>query len=170
MSSPVAAFIALGSNLGDREKHLRFALNELGTAEGVEVQSASHIYETDPVGPPPQGPYFNAVAQVLTTLTPLALLAFLLEIEERAGRRRGNTRNEARVLDLDLLLYGEEQIDEPGLVLPHPRLHERAFVLEPLAELAPTLLHPELGLTVGKLAESVRNPDAVRRTELLLGS
>jgi 2-amino-4-hydroxy-6-hydroxymethyldihydropteridine diphosphokinase len=157
------AFVALGSNLGDREALLAFAVEELRASEGVRVVSLSPIYETDPVGPPPQGPYLNAVAALDTTLDPRALLRRLLAIEARAGRVRTRLRNEARPLDLDLLLHGERVMRDPDLVLPHPRLHERAFALEPLCDLAPDLRHPVLGATIAELARRVRDPRAVRR-------
>jgi len=156
------AFIALGSNLGDRAAHLRAGADALAATHGVEAVAWSHVYETDPVGPPPQGPYLNAVMQVRTTLSAAALLARLLEIERQQGRTRGTGRNGARSLDLDLLDYGGRCIDEPGLELPHPRLHERPFVLEPLSELAGERVHPRLGETIDTLAERVKDREAVR--------
>jgi 2-amino-4-hydroxy-6-hydroxymethyldihydropteridine diphosphokinase len=115
------------------------------------------------VGPPPQGPYLNGAAELVTSLGARALLDRLLAIEAAAGRRRGALRNAARPLDLDLLLFGGQRIDEPGLRVPHPRLHERAFVLEPLCEIAARLVHPVLGETIEQLARCVRDPAAVRR-------
>jgi len=110
------------------------------------------VIETAPVGGPPQGPYLNAVAELSTDLPPRALLELLLSVEKRLGRERTpGERNAPRRIDLDLLFYGERVIDEPGLSVPHPRLHQRRFVLEPLAELAPALVHPVLGKTVGEL-------------------
>jgi 2-amino-4-hydroxy-6-hydroxymethyldihydropteridine diphosphokinase len=131
----VCAFVALGSNLGDREARLDAAIAALRTTPGIAALEVSRLYESEPVGPPGQGPYLNAVARFESDLEPRALLERLLVIEAAAGRRRSATRNEARVLDLDLLLHGETRLAEPDLVVPHPRLHERAFVLEPLAEL-----------------------------------
>jgi 2-amino-4-hydroxy-6-hydroxymethyldihydropteridine diphosphokinase len=157
------AFVALGSNLGDREALLAFAVRELGASEGVRVEALSPIYETDPVGPLPQPPYLNAVAALRTALAPRALLALLLAIEARAGRVRSGLRGEARPLDLDLLLHGASVIREPDLMVPHPRLHERAFALEPLCDLAPELVHPVLGETIERLARRVRDPARVRR-------
>ena len=154
-------FIGLGSNLGDREAHLEGAVAALASSAGVELLAASRVYETAPVGPPPQGFYLNAVLRLRTSLAPRALLELQLEIETRAGRERG-VRNMARTLDLDLLLFGALVVDEPGLAVPHPRLSERAFVLEPLCDLAPNLRHPTLGLTIEELARRVREPAAVK--------
>jgi 2-amino-4-hydroxy-6-hydroxymethyldihydropteridine diphosphokinase len=155
MRASVAAFVALGSNLGDRAAHLARALAGLRETPGVSALACSSLFETEPVGPPGQGPYLNAVARLETTLAPRALLARCLALERDAGRMRSDVRNEARPLDLDLLLYGEECIDEPGLVVPHPRLHERPFVLAPLREIAPEALHPRLRRSVAELAAAL---------------
>jgi 2-amino-4-hydroxy-6-hydroxymethyldihydropteridine diphosphokinase len=157
----ILAYVSIGTNLGDRAAHLDFAVRALDALPQTRVVALSPIFETDPVGPPPQGAYLNAVVRVATALAPRALLDALLAIEHDAGRERGE-RNAARSLDLDLLLYGDRLVDEPGLVVPHPRLAERAFVLEPLAALAPALLHPRLGISIASLADRVRNPAAVR--------
>jgi len=130
------AYIGLGSNLGDREETLRGALERLGATPGVEVVGVSSLRETDPVGPVVDQPRFlNGAAALDTSLSARALLELLLEIESEFGRVRVGPPGGPRTLDLDLLLYGEERIDEPGLQVPHPRLHERPFVLEPLGEL-----------------------------------
>ncbi|MGH7337010.1 MAG: 2-amino-4-hydroxy-6-hydroxymethyldihydropteridine diphosphokinase [Myxococcota bacterium] len=159
------AYIALGSNLGDRERHLGAALAALRALRGVRGVELSRVYETDPVGPGEQGPYLNAVARVRTDLPPRALLDRLLAIERSEGRVRGPERNASRTLDLDLLLYGEREIDEPGLVVPHPRIAERPFVLEPLCDLAPDLVLPGAAASVSALAAAVRDPAAVRVRE-----
>jgi len=158
----VRAFVALGSNLGDRAGHLARALAALRATPAVSVLRCSRLYETDPVGPPPQGPYLNAVAELETSLPPRALLGRLLAIEAAEDRVRGPERNAPRTLDLDLLAHGDAVLDEPGLQLPHPRLHERAFVLTPLCDLAPGWRHPLLGVTASGLLAGVRDPQAVR--------
>jgi 2-amino-4-hydroxy-6-hydroxymethyldihydropteridine diphosphokinase len=146
------AFVGIGSNLGDRETHLRAALEALATEDGIDVVAVSRLRETEPVGPVEQGPFLNGAVQVTTELLPCELLARLLNIEERLGRVRGE-RFGPRTIDLDLLVYGDEIVDEPGLTLPHPRLHERRFALEPLAELAPAVIVPGRGPVSALLAE-----------------
>jgi len=150
------AYIALGSNLGRRRAHLVAALAALRESPGVEVVAFSPLFETAPVGPPLQGPYLNAAARLETSLDAGTLLARLHEIEASRGRVRGPERNSARSLDLDLLLFGGLKQDEPGLTIPHPRLHERAFVLEPLRRIAADVVHPVLGETIEALAARVR--------------
>ena len=146
------AFVGIGSNLGDREAHLRAALDRLAAEDGIDVVAVSQLRETEPVGPVEQGPFLNGAVQVTTDLPPRELLARLLDVEQRLGRVRGE-RFGPRTIDLDLLVYGDEIVDEPGLALPHPRLHERRFALEPLAELAPGLVVPGRGPVSGLLAE-----------------
>ena len=150
------AAIALGSNLGDRRSTIEHALSDL--ADLGEVVSCSSLIETEPVGPPGQGPYLNAACLLRTSRAPRALLAGLLAIELACGRdRAGGQRWGPRTLDLDLLLYGSQIIDEPGLTVPHPRLHERLFVLEPLAEVAPDLVVPTHDRTVAQLLDRLRS-------------
>jgi 2-amino-4-hydroxy-6-hydroxymethyldihydropteridine diphosphokinase len=157
------AFVSLGSNLGDRAALLAFAVEALQSNPQIHVEAVSAVYETDPIGPPPQRAYLNAVVRLRTRLDPRALLEGLLAIEERAGRTRSGVRDEPRLLDLDLLLYDALLLDLPGLVVPHPRLHERAFALEPLCDLAADLVHPGRGESIASLARRVRDPGAVRR-------
>jgi 2-amino-4-hydroxy-6-hydroxymethyldihydropteridine diphosphokinase len=140
------AFVGVGSNLGDREATIRAALAELGAAPGVEVVAVSTLEETEPVGYLDQPRFLNGAAELRTELPPRGLLELLLRLEARFGRDRSAAPPQGpRTLDLDLLLYGSERIDEPGLVLPHPRLQEREFVLRPLAELDPALEVPGNG-------------------------
>ena len=159
------AFVAMGSNLGDREATLCGAVAALRSTPGIRDVVASPIYETDPVGPGEQGPYLNGVVRMETSLDPHALLERLLAIERGAGRTRSGLRNAARTLDLDLLLQGARRVESVALQLPHPRLAERPFVLEPLRDLAPEEAHPVTGETVERMAARVRDPAAVRRLE-----
>jgi 2-amino-4-hydroxy-6-hydroxymethyldihydropteridine diphosphokinase len=139
------AYIGLGANLGDREAMLRAALEQLAAEPAIRVVEVSPLRDTAPVGMVDQPRFLNAAAAVETTLSARELLDRLLGIERRLGRTREGLRFGPRTIDLDLLLYGEERIDEPGLEVPHPRLHERLFALEPLAELDPGLDVPGRG-------------------------
>jgi 2-amino-4-hydroxy-6-hydroxymethyldihydropteridine diphosphokinase len=147
------AFVGLGSNLGKRKELIGSALELLASEEGIEVRAVSTLRETDPVGYEEQPRFLNGAAELATELSPRELLERLLAIERRLGRVRGKgPRFGPRTIDLDLLLYGEETVDEPGLELPHPRLHERRFALEPLAELDPALEVPGRGSVQALLA------------------
>lgn len=149
------AWIALGANLGDREGTLRAAFEVLRALPGVRDARMSSRIETAPVGPP-QPAYLNACARLeIEGWDPRRLLETLHSVEASFGRVRGE-RWGPRTLDLDLLLFDDRVLEAPGLALPHPRMHERAFVLEPLAELDPSLRHPVLGKTVVELLEAVR--------------
>ena len=151
----VTALVALGSNEGDRERSLRGALVSLDRTPGVVVLRRSRWIETEPVGGPPgQGRYLNGAALLETTLGPRELLRELLRVECKYGRRR-DVPNGPRTLDLDLLTYGEVAIDEPDLVVPHPRMEERLFVLEPLAELVPDRVLPRCGQRVAERAREL---------------
>ena len=139
------AYIGLGANLGDRAGTLRAAVAALDALEGIEVVAVSAFRETDPVGYLDQPRFLNGAAAVETVLAPRELLDALLAVERSLGRTREGPRLGPRTIDLDLLLYGDESFDEPGLTVPHPRLHERAFALEPLVELDPGLVIPGKG-------------------------
>jgi 2-amino-4-hydroxy-6-hydroxymethyldihydropteridine diphosphokinase len=139
------AYVGLGANLGDREQTLRAAVDALAGEAGIDVIAVSTLRETEPVGVGEQPLFLNGVAELETTLTARELLERLLAIEQRFGRVRTPGAHGPRTLDLDLLLHGDDVIEEPGLTVPHPRVHERRFVLEPLAELAPGLFVPGHG-------------------------
>jgi 2-amino-4-hydroxy-6-hydroxymethyldihydropteridine diphosphokinase len=141
----VTSYIGLGSNLGDRDAFLRRALDLLRAEPRIEVTAVSSVRETDPVGLVDQPRFLNAVARIETDLAPRELLDRMLGAERQLGRRRDGPRSGPRTIDLDLLLYGDEEVDEPGLIVPHPRLTERRFVLEPLHELDPGLVVPGRG-------------------------
>jgi 2-amino-4-hydroxy-6-hydroxymethyldihydropteridine diphosphokinase len=150
----VTAFVGIGANLGEPERQIAAALDQLAAEEGIELVAVSSLRETEPVGYLDQPNFLNGVAQLETALPPVALLERLLAIEARLGRVRGEgPRFGPRTIDLDLLVYGDRTVEEPGLSVPHPRLAERRFALEPLAELAPGLKIPGLGPVQGLLAE-----------------
>lgn len=150
--SSVPAWIALGANLGDAERTIEHAIHALSQQAHCRLAARSSLYRTAPIGCPPGQPDFiNAVVELETSLGPHLLLETLLALEKRFGRERGE-RNAARTLDLDLLMYGDQVIDRHGLQIPHPRMHERAFVLRPLQEIAPDLVIPGKGRVFDLLA------------------
>ena len=154
-SSHITAFIALGANVGDRESSIRTSLEKLRATPGTEVVRVSSLLENPAVGMGDHAPDFlNAAAEIYTTLGSHALLHRLLEIEREMGRQR-KQRWEPRTIDLDLLLYGNQIISSQELIVPHPLMHERRFVLEPLAEIAPQVVHPTLQMTIAGLLEEI---------------
>lgn len=158
------AYVGLGSNLGDRAGNLLLAVRGMLDA-GFRVARLSSIYETEPVDVPEQPAFLNMVAELQATIfSPEQVLARLLRIEYALGRRR-ETWHGPRTIDLDLLLYGDEQSATPFLQLPHPRLHERRFVLIPLAELAPATLHPTIHRTISQLLAETCDEAEVKRWE-----
>ncbi len=154
MSRQHRAYIGLGSNLGERNDILNGAVESLNDRPLIEVTRVSSFIETDPVGGPPQPPYLNGAAEMNTVLSPIKLLYTLHDIEQDFGRERLE-RWGPRTLDLDLLLYEQQIIDTNVLTVPHPRLHTRRFVLEPLNEIAPHALHPILNKTVESMLETL---------------
>jgi 2-amino-4-hydroxy-6-hydroxymethyldihydropteridine diphosphokinase len=154
-TATVTAYVALGSNLGDREANLRSALLMLDKLEGLRVRRVSTLFENPAVGGRTGAPPFlNAAAEVETSLGARELLHRLLQVERTLGRQR-REKWAPREIDLDLLLYGDAVIDEPGLSVPHPLMHERLFVLKPLAEIAPHVPHPVCRKTIAELLENV---------------
>ncbi|MCE5250696.1 2-amino-4-hydroxy-6-hydroxymethyldihydropteridine diphosphokinase [bacterium] len=146
----VIAYLGLGSNLGNRLANLREAVDRLAMVHGVVIQKISPVYETLPEGGPEQPDYLNAAVEIGTSLDAVLLLGACSAIEDDMGRIRGE-RWGPRTIDIDILLYGGARISTDRLTVPHPRMHERAFVLQPLADIAPDAVHPPTGLTVGEL-------------------
>ena len=161
---PEAVYIGLGSNLGDRVANLRAAINAIQhLGDSIEI---STVYETEPFGVDENQPkYLNMAVVIRTNLIPTDLLSEFLDIERVHGRTRHRS-NESRTLDIDILMYGDRVLDTPELVLPHPRMHERAFVMLPLFEIAPQAVHPTLKITVSEIAAELGDQGVVRVGEI----
>ncbi len=156
-------FISIGSNLGERALRCREAARRLGTADGVTIAGESSFYETEPWGGVEQGPFINCAVEITSALGARALLTLLKKGIELDMGRSASVPNGPREIDLDILFYGDAIIEEAGLTIPHPRLHLRAFVLLPLAEIAPDFIHPVFGLSVAELALGLEGEGGVRR-------
>jgi 2-amino-4-hydroxy-6-hydroxymethyldihydropteridine diphosphokinase len=157
------AYIALGSCMGVRELNLLRAVAEIGRLNDCKVTGLSPFYETSPVGVTDQPPFYNAVLRLHTAYTPHELLEQLLRIETAVFGRTRTTRWGQRRIDLDLLLHSGARIAEEGLVVPHPRMTERRFVLQPLNDIAPDLVHPVLGLTITELLAALQSDEIVTK-------
>lgn len=155
------AYLSIGSNVGDRELNLLRALAEIGTIEGLKITALSRFYETDPVGPVAQAAFLNAAIRIETTLSPRQLLAALQHIETDIFRRKRLVPQGPRTMDIDILFHGNRILGDAELTIPHPRLHERRFVLVPLAEIAPDLVHPISGKTVSELLAGLGDSQGV---------
>jgi 2-amino-4-hydroxy-6-hydroxymethyldihydropteridine diphosphokinase len=174
---PHRAFIGIGTNLGDKAANYREAIVRIAGLPETRVLRQSSVYETEPVGAVDlKGPFFNGAIEIETELPADALMRRMLAIERTMGRKRvpgrkpvGRTRYKARVIDLDLLFFDKEVRDTRALTLPHARLHERRFVLSPMAELAPALIHPKLNITISDLLANLKSPQRVTlaRADLL---
>ena len=148
-------FIGIGSNECERLGNISRAAQALAQLPTTRLMQMAPIYETAPVGGPPQGDFLNTVVELETSLAPRPLLAYLQALETQFGRRPSDVRWGPRIVDLDVLLHGDTVLSEPDLMIPHPLLHRRRFVLEPLADLAPTLVHPMLHRTIAQLLEAL---------------
>jgi 2-amino-4-hydroxy-6-hydroxymethyldihydropteridine diphosphokinase len=162
------AYLSLGSNVGNREQYLKEAIKQLNEAADIEVTRTSSIYETDPVGFTEQGQFLNLVLEVKTSLSPESLLQHCLQVEKDLGRER-EFRWGPRKIDLDILLYNHENIETEELIVPHPRMHERAFVLVPLTELSQTIKHPKLNTSMIALLNEIPDKEGVRLWKQISG-
>ena len=158
------AYIGFGSNIGDRLVHIQNAIQTLSKTEGITLQKISSLYKTDPVGYEAQAQFLNGVAAIHTTLSPLSLLHTLKDIETAIGRKH-RIRWGPREIDLDILIYGDLCVQTEKLIIPHPEMHLRGFVLVPLAEIAPNLVHPVFQETIQTILNRLENSKSVLKKE-----
>jgi 2-amino-4-hydroxy-6-hydroxymethyldihydropteridine diphosphokinase len=158
------AYVGLGSNIGDKAGNILRALDILSQSDGIKITKVSSFYETEPIGYEDQDWFINAVAQIETIFSPEELLIAFKKVEQIMGRKN-TIRWGPREIDLDLLMYDQLCFESPGLVIPHPRLHERAFVLVPLVEIAPDLFHPIQKKTIAELLAELQSQKTVRQIE-----
>jgi len=163
---PAIAYIGIGSNLGDKSFHCRYSIDQIDTLPGCHVIARSTLFKTEPEGVTGQPWYVNGIAQIAAMKSPFELLQGLMNIESAMGRAR-RKRWEARIIDLDILLFGQKIITSHDLIIPHPLMHKRRFVLEPLAQLAPHLVHPVFKVTIQKLLHKLPIPPYSGTVEIL---
>ena len=163
---PEIAYIGIGSNLGDKSSNCRYAIDRIETLPGCHAIARSSLFKTEPEGVTGQPWYVNCIAEIAVTINAFELLKGLMNIESAMGRVR-RKRWEARIIDLDILLFGQEIRDSHNLIIPHPLMHKRRFVLEPLAQLAPDLVHPVLKITIQELLNQLPLPPHSGTVEIL---
>lgn len=154
-------YLSTGSNMGDRELNLLRAIGEIGTIADLKITALSRFYETEPIGPVSQNAFLNAVLRAETTLSPRQLLTALQRIETEVFHRKRMVAQGPRTMDIDILFYGDLVLDDADLTIPHPRIHERRFVLEPLSEIAPEFVHPVRGKTISELRTELGDSQGV---------